>query len=158
MKCEVQHNANTLFLKSTTDQNNNKGKPQRTATVPTTIAMNPHLSQAEMNARLQARANLLAELNQPQVGYRGTTASRLGQQNHRPQPADRRMTVNKPGKNDVILGRGKPFQQWAGNQFMLSLVDCFRERYHAAERAQKNKIIQEVMDIIKGRGGRFLRK
>ena len=70
----------------------------------------------------------------------------------------RRVTIAKPSKNDVILGRGKPFQNWPGNQFMLSLCDCYRERYHSAERAQKNHIIEEVKDIIKGRGGRFLRK
>jgi hypothetical protein len=62
----------------------------------------------------------------------------------------------KPNKNDVLLGRGKPIQNWPGNQFMLSLCDTYRQRYHSVERIQKNEIIDEVKSIIESKGGRFL--
>ena len=124
-------------------------------------AMNLHPSQLDMNARLQA--NLLAGMqDQQSSAFRASSPPQqtLMQQQRliQQQAMARRVAIPKPGKNDVILGRGKPFQNWPGNQFMLSLCDCYRERYHAAERAQKNCIIDEVKDIIKGRGGRFLRK
>ncbi|KAL3920292.1 MAG: hypothetical protein SGILL_003338 [Bacillariaceae sp.] len=114
--------------------------------------MNLHPSQLEMNARLQARANFLAEMDQS-AAFRGGASPPLLQQQRLLQQQEamsRRPTFPKPCKNDVILGRGKPFQNWPGNQFMLSLCDCYRDRYHAAERAQKNHIIEEVKDIIKG--------
>jgi len=41
---------------------------------------------------------------------------------------------------------------------MLSLVDKYRERYQQAERKEKHDIVEEVMGIISGSGGRFLRR
>lgn len=66
--------------------------------------------------------------------------------------------VNNPAAHDVLLGRGKPFQTHYGNQSMLNIVDNYRERYHKSERAFKHDIIEEVLDIIKARGGRFLER
>jgi hypothetical protein len=65
-------------------------------------------------------------------------------------------TIPKPNKEDVVLGRGKPYQSWPGNQLMLSLCDAYRDRYHSVERTQKNIIIEEVRTIISAKGGRFL--
>ncbi|KAG7368826.1 hypothetical protein IV203_031569 [Nitzschia inconspicua] len=67
-----------------------------------------------------------------------------------------RFITSKPTKNDVLLGRGKPRQNWPGNQFMLALCDTYRKRYHSVERSEKNQLIDEVKSIIKARGGRFL--
>ena len=63
-----------------------------------------------------------------------------------------------PADVDILLGRGKPFQNHPGNQRMLSLVDKYKERYQAAERKEKHDIVEEVMGIIEGSGGRFLRR
>jgi len=63
-----------------------------------------------------------------------------------------------PADVDILLGRGKPFQNHPGNQRMLSLVDKYKERYQAAERKEKHDIVEEVMGIISGSGGRFLRR
>jgi len=63
-----------------------------------------------------------------------------------------------PADADILLGRGKPFQNHAGNQRMLGLVDKYRERYQQAERKEKHDIVEEVMGIIGGNGGRFLRR
>lgn len=64
--------------------------------------------------------------------------------------------VSRPNPNDVLLGRGKPFQNWAGNQNMLGLIDGYRKRYHESERAYKHRIIEDVLQTIKSSGGRFL--
>ena len=63
-----------------------------------------------------------------------------------------------PADVDILLGRGKPFQNHPGNQRMLSLVDKYKERYQSAERKEKHDIVEEVMGIISGSGGRFLRR
>lgn len=66
--------------------------------------------------------------------------------------------IKTPNVHDVLLGRGKPFQNHEGNQSMLQIVDMFRKRYHESERAFKHEIIEEVLDIIKSKGGRFLER
>lgn len=66
--------------------------------------------------------------------------------------------VVRPTDPDVILGRGKPFQNHPGNQRMLTIVDKYRERYQTAERKEKHDIVEEVMGIITGNGGKFLRR
>jgi len=63
-----------------------------------------------------------------------------------------------PADVDILLGRGKPFQNHPGNQRMLTLVDKYRDRYQTAERKEKHDIVEEVMGIISGSGGRFLRR
>ncbi|KAL3940412.1 MAG: hypothetical protein SGBAC_005044 [Bacillariaceae sp.] len=63
-----------------------------------------------------------------------------------------------PADVDILLGRGKPFQNHPGNQRMLSLVDKYRDRYQTAERKEKHDIVEEVMGLISGSGGRFLRR
>eukprot|EP00980_Cylindrotheca_fusiformis_P031517 scaffold26495_cov103-Cylindrotheca_fusiformis.AAC.4 len=66
--------------------------------------------------------------------------------------------VVQPADVDILLGRGKPFQNHPGNQRMLALVDKYRDRYQQAERKEKHDIVEEVMGIISGSGGRFLRR
>jgi hypothetical protein len=41
---------------------------------------------------------------------------------------------------------------------MLMIVDMYRKRYHESERTFKHEIIEEVLDIIKSKGGRFLER
>ncbi|CAJ1952278.1 unnamed protein product [Cylindrotheca closterium] len=66
--------------------------------------------------------------------------------------------VMVPADVDILLGRGKPFQNHPGNQRMLTLVDKYRDRYQVAERKEKHDIVEEVMGLISGSGGRFLRR
>jgi hypothetical protein len=66
--------------------------------------------------------------------------------------------IVQPADVDILLGRGKPFQNHPGNQRMLVLVDKYRDRYQRAERKEKHDIVEEVMGIISGSGGRFLRR
>ena len=65
--------------------------------------------------------------------------------------------IENPTDHDVLLGRGKPFQNHPGNRKMLGLVDQYRERYQRAERKEKHDIVEEVMELISSNGGRFLR-
>jgi hypothetical protein len=57
--------------------------------------------------------------------------------------------IDLPGRNDVLLGRGKPFHQHSGNVRMRELVDLYQEEYKLAPVGEKiyiaDKIVQAIM-------------
>lgn len=69
-------------------------------------------------------------------------------------------TIDSPGNsNDVLLGRGKPFQQYSGNLRMNELVDAYLEQYRACkEKAAKSMIPMKIVDQIHEKGGQFLER
>ncbi|KAL3940972.1 MAG: hypothetical protein SGBAC_004580 [Bacillariaceae sp.] len=69
-----------------------------------------------------------------------------------------RSTIHVPFSQDVILGKGCPFQNHPGNKRVRELVDCFAKRYDKAERGDKKEIAQEIVDAIKQSGGYFLKQ
>eukprot|EP00529_Nitzschia_sp_RCC80_P011771 CAMPEP_0113494896 /NCGR_PEP_ID=MMETSP0014_2-20120614/29337_1 /TAXON_ID=2857 /ORGANISM="Nitzschia sp." /LENGTH=580 /DNA_ID=CAMNT_0000388791 /DNA_START=335 /DNA_END=2077 /DNA_ORIENTATION=- /assembly_acc=CAM_ASM_000159 len=66
--------------------------------------------------------------------------------------------VRRPLSKDVLLGRGKPFQLWKGNQQMLNLIDKLRPKYDAVPRNKKGKYIEEVLRRVKSDGGKFMER
>ncbi|KAL3935758.1 MAG: hypothetical protein SGBAC_008788 [Bacillariaceae sp.] len=66
--------------------------------------------------------------------------------------------IRKPSNDDILLGRGKPFQNHPGNQRMLKIVDEHKERYLSEKRDKKRAIVEEVLDIIQKNGARFLKR
>jgi hypothetical protein len=64
--------------------------------------------------------------------------------------------INFPLARDVLLGRGRPFQQFPGNLRLAVIIDLHRERYHSAKHGEKLVICTEVVQIVKVSGGRFL--
>ncbi|CAJ1970007.1 unnamed protein product [Cylindrotheca closterium] len=71
----------------------------------------------------------------------------------------RRRIVHVPGEHDVLFGKGSPIQNHAGNRALRSLVLEYHERYFRAEKGQKIKIAQEIVDIIiTQNSGVFLRE
>ena len=63
-----------------------------------------------------------------------------------------------PNPNDVLLGRGRPFQLYSGNIAMSSLIDEQRARYMAARKMDKKMITSEIVKEINRCGGRFLKR
>jgi hypothetical protein len=61
-----------------------------------------------------------------------------------------------PSDNDVLLGRGKPFQEWPGNIHLSTIINRHRKPHDESDRAQKTAISRDVVQIIKGLNGRFL--
>mmetsp|Transcript_36604 Transcript_36604/g.88363 ORF Transcript_36604/g.88363 Transcript_36604/m.88363 type:complete len:570 (-) Transcript_36604:6039-7748(-) len=59
-------------------------------------------------------------------------------------------------KDDVLCGRGIPFQKWPGNQRMRRIVQKHRQEYAGAKRHEKGVIVQRVIREIKEGGARFL--
>ena len=63
-----------------------------------------------------------------------------------------------PAENDVLLGRGRPFQEWHGNLQLANIIDVHREKYGNADRAKKTAISKDVLSIVKSCNGRFLQQ
>ena len=63
-----------------------------------------------------------------------------------------------PRTNDVLLGRGRPFQLYSGNLALAVEIDQNRGRYTRAKKMDKKIITSEIVQGIRQRGGRFLKK
>lgn len=68
-------------------------------------------------------------------------------------------SVGAVGNNDVQLGRGRPVVTSEGNQRFRQLILENRPVYTASSRhAHKDAIARQILQTIRDRGGRFLRK
>jgi hypothetical protein len=67
--------------------------------------------------------------------------------------------VSCPLPQDVLLGRGRPYQEFPGNIHLGRIVDLYRDRYkQTTERLEKTVISMEVVQRIQASGGRFLQR
>jgi hypothetical protein len=65
-----------------------------------------------------------------------------------------------PGKLDILLGRGKPIQEWLGN-LQLGIIlgeNADRRNTDMNRRGSKNDLSHEIVEIVKESGGRFLQR
>lgn len=58
---------------------------------------------------------------------------------------------------DVLLGRGRPANEYPGNMFYRQVVVSLVDTYENANRQQKTALAKSIVEKIKGRGGRFVR-
>jgi hypothetical protein len=59
----------------------------------------------------------------------------------------------------VLMGRGRPFQQWLGNEELFKLVSMHTDRYmDRVDRVDKTMIPLEIVQRIQINGGRFIRR
>jgi hypothetical protein len=65
-----------------------------------------------------------------------------------------------PGKSDILLGRGKPMQNWCGNlQLATILLDnADRRNTEMSRRGAKNDLSHDIVKSVKEYGGRFLKR
>jgi hypothetical protein len=67
--------------------------------------------------------------------------------------------IDVPTSQDVLLGRGRPFQLYSGNQKLAVLIDTNKERHDRSRKhGGKGAICDEVIQIVKESGGRFLKR
>jgi hypothetical protein len=66
--------------------------------------------------------------------------------------------VDLPGRNDVLLGRGRIFQDHPGSVKLRNIVSSFLEEFKLASKHSKTVITWKVMEAMKGQGGRFLKR
>jgi hypothetical protein len=68
-------------------------------------------------------------------------------------------TVQLPLLSDVLLGRGRPIQDHAGNMRLKAIVDEYLPTYHTAPSFKaKREITGDIVRMIKEAHGRFLSK
>ena len=63
-----------------------------------------------------------------------------------------------PLDNDVLLGRGRPYQEFSGNKKLAAIIQQRKEEYQASGKLQKTELTTVILHEIKSSGGRFLKK
>jgi hypothetical protein len=64
-----------------------------------------------------------------------------------------------PNPEDILLGRGKPYQSHLGNEAMRQLVEKHKDRYNSLPRDKRGLIANQLLHkIIEDGGSRFLKK
>lgn len=66
--------------------------------------------------------------------------------------------IEYPNHLDVLLGRGKPYQDFPGNIRLNQLVERQRLTYENLNKGEKSVCIMEIVHTIHLMGGRFLQK
>ena len=66
--------------------------------------------------------------------------------------------IDMPGVGDVLVGKGKPFQQHPGNVRLRQLVELHVDKYKAAKKGDKTTITRGIVETITKNSGRFLKK
>ncbi|KAG7351156.1 hypothetical protein IV203_010516 [Nitzschia inconspicua] len=62
------------------------------------------------------------------------------------------------GDMDIVVGRGAPTNYHIGNEAFRQLVTEYHTTYFCAKRSDKPLIALEVLDVLKERGSRFVRR
>ncbi|CAJ1965019.1 unnamed protein product [Cylindrotheca closterium] len=69
-----------------------------------------------------------------------------------------RSTIGVPFCEDVLLGKGTPFQIHTGNRKLRKIVVDRHKEYEKAKKGRKKVIAQECVDAIRSNGGLFLKQ
>jgi hypothetical protein len=62
--------------------------------------------------------------------------------------------VDLPSKFDVLLGKGKPYQEHFGNVNLHEIIATYYPKYDSATRDVKASIVEEIVGLL----GRFLKR
>jgi hypothetical protein len=69
-----------------------------------------------------------------------------------------RIRIFAPTPNDVLCGRGKPFQEHTGNIDLGGTIEDYNTQYKATKRGSKADICQEIVQRFQSKGARFLKR
>jgi hypothetical protein len=67
-------------------------------------------------------------------------------------------TIDCPREDDVLLGRGRPYQIYPGNFFLKKVIETEMEAYQRADRFEKTCISEEIVRMIQAKNSRFLKR
>lgn len=67
-------------------------------------------------------------------------------------------TTDLPSNVDLLLGEGKPIQEYRGNQRLSAIIDDYVDEYHAKSKQEKTALAVEMVQKVKAARGRFLSK
>lgn len=66
--------------------------------------------------------------------------------------------IDCPKNLDVLLGRGRPYQEFAGNIRLNQMVETRRLAYETKPKSGKTREVLKIAEAIYMSGGRFLRR
>eukprot|EP00980_Cylindrotheca_fusiformis_P021758 scaffold8587_cov97-Cylindrotheca_fusiformis.AAC.6 len=66
-------------------------------------------------------------------------------------------TVMVPSSSDILVGKGRPFQEHPGNVMLREWIVRRQDIYETAQRYEKKRLVQSVVDQVQSSGGRFLK-
>ena len=69
-----------------------------------------------------------------------------------------KLMVIVPRRNDVLFGRGKTIATHTGNLRVGHFVDTHRQAYETAGKAEKTRIAEKIVALVKESNGRFLKQ
>jgi len=85
-----------------------------------------------------------------------TSSDSSSHQHHQHLPASD--LIYEIREADVLCGRGAPSHHHQGNNLFRSLVNQYQSSYLAARRINKPEIATHIVDVVRSRGGRFLKR
>jgi hypothetical protein len=74
------------------------------------------------------------------------------------EPCDSSKCIWELQDTDIVCGRGAPANFQHGNQVFRELVASYQTVYLCSKRGEKPKIAMELLELIRSRGGRFVRR
>ena len=66
--------------------------------------------------------------------------------------------IDFPSPDDVLMGRGRPYQEYSGNAFLATILNARRDEYNNADRFHKTVMSYDIVKAIHDRGGRFIQR
>lgn len=63
-----------------------------------------------------------------------------------------------PSSNDVLLGRGRPYQEYQGNLQLAQIIESRQDEYQGGNRVEKTQITKEIVKVVKAANGLFLQR
>ncbi|CAJ1950722.1 unnamed protein product [Cylindrotheca closterium] len=66
--------------------------------------------------------------------------------------------IGVPFCEDVLLGKGTPFQIHRGNKKLQQFVADRYKKYERAQKGAKKAVAQEIINVVRGNGGLFLKQ
>ncbi|KAG7361442.1 hypothetical protein IV203_036542 [Nitzschia inconspicua] len=66
--------------------------------------------------------------------------------------------IDYPAEMDVLLGRGRPYQNYSGNTLLSNILNVRRQEYNEASRFEKTVIAYDIVKTIHENGGRFIQR
>mmetsp|Transcript_13007 Transcript_13007/g.20941 ORF Transcript_13007/g.20941 Transcript_13007/m.20941 type:complete len:477 (+) Transcript_13007:249-1679(+) len=66
--------------------------------------------------------------------------------------------IDYPNKMDILLGRGKPYQEYHGNAVLSTILNDRRDEYNNASRFEKTVISYDIVKRVHESKGRFIQR
>lgn len=63
-----------------------------------------------------------------------------------------------PSNNDVLLGKGKPIQEFCGNQRLCARIDDHLGQYNMKSKSEKTALAADIVNKVRMSNGHFLSK